>query len=804
MRDIKDAVRHLTHRPGSTVTILLTLALGVGVNALVFSAVRAVLLRPLPFAQPQQLVALWETQPGVMTRGVAPANFLDWRGASSFDSLAAYNGRRRSLGGDDPERISIATVSANFFTVLGVQPSLGRTFGPTIASGTMREIVLREDLWRRRFAGDRSIVGRSIRLDDETLLVAGILPTHLGFPEEAVAWTQAPYDVPELSRAPADIRVMRDAWYFRVVGRLQPGVTRAQAQAEMDGIAARLREVHPATNRNAGVNVVDLHTQVTGASASTLWMLFAVVGCVLAVACGNVATLLLAGAVGRRRDLAIRAALGASRARLVRQLTTESLLLALGGAAIGLMLAWAARPAMLALLPPGLPRTSTIGIDAGVVWFTLGIALATAMFFGVVPSIIASRVSVFTTLRDGGRGGASRGGSRAAAVLVVGQLATALVLVTGTVLMLRTVWNLYQRDVGIDVDRLLALDVNLPDARSRGRAAAALDVQRMVERLGALPGVTAAAAVQTLPLAARGPSAGLRVEGRAFAPNEAPDVVWRPITPDYFRATGAAIVRGRGFTDADRDGTEPVTVINATLARLLWPDADPIGRRIGTGLDGDGAPVVIVGVVGDIPQEGIGATVLPEMYRPLAQPARFGVDSMSLVVRTDGDPAALGGAAKQAVREVHASAPVSAVRPMTTIVADGIASEVAAMRALAVFGALALALAAVGLYGVMTRLVGDRTRELGVRLALGAEPGAIRRLVLGRTLALSAGGVVIGAGASAVVSRQLGALLHGNSPVDPVVFALAAAVLVAAALGASYWPARRASRIDPLIVLKSD
>jgi predicted permease len=804
MQDVKDAWRQLTHRRGTSLTIVLTLALGIGANALVFSAVRAVLLAPLPFPEPDRLVNLWETQPANSTRGVAPANFLDWRSAASFEGIAAYNRKRRSIAGDSPERIQIATVSSNFFDVLGVRAVVGRTFSAIAPAGAPREVILRDDFWQRRFAADRSLIGKAIRLDDETVLVAGVVPRALAFPEDAVAWTQAPHDIPELGPgAPGDLRTVRDAWYFRVVGRLKPGVTIAQAQAEMDGVAARLQRAYPSSNREAGVRLVGLQEQLTESSAPTLWILLGVVGCVLAIACANVATLMLAAGSTRVRELSIRAALGASRPRLLRQLSAESLMVALVGGSLGLAVAMLGQPALVSLLPAGTPRIESIRVDWTVMLFTLGLSLAAAVAAGIAPAVMVSGSS-FTTLRDGGRSGQSRRGTRMTAFLVGAQLAAALVLVTGTGLMLRTLYTLYQRDAGIDVERLLVLDVTLPDARSRGRAAAAVDISRIVERLAVMPGATSAAAIQSRPLSGGGAAATLRVAGRSFERNEAPDVQWRAITPGYFETAGARLLRGRGFTDADRDGSQAVTIINETLAQRVWPGADPIGARIGTGLDGDGAGVTIVGIVADIPQESLRTAAGPEMYRPLAQPSRFSTEAMSLVVRTNGEPAALASAAREAVRQVHPQAPVSAVRTMSAVAASGLATETTAARALAIFGGLALVLAAVGLYGVMSRLVSNRSRELGVRIALGAAPGAVRRLVLARTLRIASGGVVAGAAASVLLSQQLGSGLHGLGTLDPVVFATAATVLVIAALAASYAPALRASRIDPITVMKSE
>ena len=799
MHDIRNAWRQVRRAPGFALTVIITLALGIGANALVFTAVRGVLLNPLPFHEPDRLVTLWQTQPGEPVRSVAPANFLDWRAADSFGGLAAYNDRKRSLTEGEPERIDVATVSANFFDVLGVRPVAGRAFARTAVEGEVREAVLREDFWRTKFGADRGMIGRTIRLDADLFTVVGIVPG-VSFPEHVVVWTQGVHDVPELGIA-VDVRRVRDARYIAVIGRLKTGVSRQDAQVEMDLIAQRLREAYPDANAETGISVVGLHEHLTGSSARMLWLLFGITACVLVIACANVASLMLTAAVRRGGELAVRVALGASRARLLRQLLVESGLLSFAGSGLGLGAAWIALPALLALLPVLTPRLGAVALDGGVVTFAVVLATLATLAFGTLPAWIASR-SAAAGLREGPRAGTSRSSVRTTSILVVAQLAAALVLITGTGLMLRSLWALHQRDTGIDIERVLTVDVSLPDARSRGRAAAVQDIQRMVARLSALPGVTAAGAIQALPLSRRGPSGNLRVDGRTFARNEAPDTSWRTVTPEYFRTMGARIIRGRAFTEADREGAAPVAIINRTLAALIWPDSDPIGARIGTGLDGDGAPVTVVGVVEDMPQDSLRAVVRPEMFRPLAQPARFPVDGMSLVVRTEGEPVSVGQAARQAIREVHPQAPVAAVRTMSMVAAGGIATERSAMIALATFGSLALVLAAVGLYGVLARMVADRTRELGIRVALGAQPGHVRWLVLRRTLVLAAAGIVCGAVASAALATYIRAWLYETPAADPQVFALSATVLFVVALIASLLPARRAVGVDPLEVLR--
>ena len=799
--ELRHAVRRALAAPAFSLAVILTFALGVGLNALAFGGVRAVLLNPLPFPAAERLVNVWQTQPGQPVRSVAPANFLDWRAASSFEALAAYNVRRRSLVTPEPQRIDVATVSANFFDVLGVRPMVGRSFDRTPAPGERRDILLREDFWRSAFGGDRTLPGRAIVLDDEVVTVVGIIPTRLAFPEEALAWTQGPHDIPELGIG-GDVRRIRDARYFAVIGRLKAGVTIPGAQAEMDVIAERLRAQYPEENAETGARVGNLQSELTGASAPMLWLLFGAAGCVLAIACANVAGLFVAAAISRRRELRVRTVLGASRGRLARQLVLEAMVLACAGGAVGVGIAAIARSALVALLPAATPRLQTISVDYGVLAVSAIVVLVAGAIFGGAPALLALRGT--TGLGDRSAAGASRVGARTTSALVAAQLALALVLISGSGLMARTLWLLYQRDPGMDLERVLVLDVALPDARSRGREAAVLAVQRMVERLSALPGASGAGAIQSLPLASRGPSAGLRVEGRTFGRNEAPDVSWRAVTPGYFPAIGATLLRGRWFDDGDGRGTPPVAVINATLARLLWPDSDPLGARIGTGLDGDGAPVTVVGIVGDIAQDSLRAPVRPEMYRPLAQPSRFPVLGMSLVVRADADPLHLAEAARGAVREVHPRAPVAGIRTLEAVAARGLATERSLFVALAVFGGLAIVLAAVGLYGTLSRIVGDRRREFGIRLAMGAPPQHVQRLVLRRTALVGAVGCVLGLAGSVMLGRQLRGLLYGVSGVDPVVFAASLLVLIAAALLASALPARRAASIDPLDALRTE
>ena len=466
MHDIINAWRQVRRSPGFALTVILTLALGIGANALVFTAVRGVLLKPLPFPEPDRLVNLWQTQPGEPMRAVAPANFFDWRAAQSFSGLAAFNDRKRSLTAGEPERIDVATVSANFFAVLGVRPVAGRAFTRTAVEGDVREVVLREDFWRSRFAGDTGLFGRTIRLDDELVSVVGVVPTAQSYPEHVVVWAQGIHDVPELG-IPVDIRRVRDARYIGVLGRLKDGISREEAQAEMDLIASQLREAYPDSNAESGIRIVDLHEQLTGTSSGMLWLLFGVVLCVLVIACANVTSLLLTAAVRRGGELAVRVALGASRSRLVRQLLVENALLSFAGAALGFVAAGVAMPALLAVMPASMPRLGSVSLDRGVLGFTMVLAVLTTAVFGTLPAWIATRSTAPAGLRGGARAGTSRSSVRTSSALVVAQLATALVLTTGTGLMLRSLWSLYQRDTGIDIDRVLTVDVSLPDARSR-------------------------------------------------------------------------------------------------------------------------------------------------------------------------------------------------------------------------------------------------------------------------------------------------------------------------------------------------
>ena len=806
-QDLRHAARRLWRTPGFTLVAALTLALGIGGNAAVLSALEALLLRPLPYPDPERLVLVHQTDPRQPRRAVAPANFLDWRaGARSFAGLAAYEVVGRTLlARESALRLDTGIVSGSFFDVLGTRAALGRTFGPGLDGP--REAVLGHALWRDHFAADAAVVGRELQLDQELVRVIGVMPAGFAFPSEAELWLRATDDLPELPiAASVDLRTLRDSRYLGVVGRLREGVSLPGAQAEMEHVAAALAREYPDANSGQGASVEPLFEALRGGARPAFLLLLGVAACVLLVACANVANLLLARTAGRGQELAVRAALGAGRGRLARQLVTEALLIAALGCLAGLALAWASRPLMTALWPASLPPLEGLRLSGSVLGLSVLVTLACVVLVSLVPARVAARADALSGLRASGRTPmAGPGAHRARRWIVVAEVAVAVVLVNAAALLLGTLERLQRAPLGFEAHGAVTARLDFPRALSRDRVALRGFASSLEERLRALPGVTAAAAGQALPLTGLRTSAGLRVEGRDIEPNASLDTCWRLVSPAWHGALGIQLLRGRGFEPGDAPAAPAVALVNATLARQVFGDEDPIGRRIATGLDGPaGTWVTIVGVVADTPQENVARATRPELYRPLAQDVRMGPSGLSLVVRASGDPMSLAQALRREVAALRSDVAVSHVAPLAVLARDMAAVPRAASRVLLLFAGLALLLAALGLYGVVSCLVGETTRELGLRMALGAEPRSLVSLVLRRSLALAGLGLAFGLAAALALGRLVEGLLFGISPRDPLTLAVVALVLLSAAAAAACGPARRASRLDPARVLRAD
>lgn len=802
LRDIRYAVRGLLREPALAATAIVTLALGIGANTAVFGLVEGLILRPLPFPDADRLVQVWQTEPDNPKRPVAPANFLDWRRDSrSFEGLAAFTLRRRNLLGEAPEQVEVASVSAAFLRVLGVRPALGRDFGEE----DRPEAVLSHALWQRAYGGEPGVVGRTLRLDESAYEIVGVLPRGPGFPTEALVFTRAPRDIPEVGvPIEVDVTRLRDARFLGVLGRLAPAASLEIAQAEMAAIARRLEQQFPEENAQNGAAVASLRDSLVGGTHLTLSLLAGTVTLVLLIAAVNVASLLLVRSLRREREIAIRTALGAGRGRLSAQLLAEGLVLAALGAASGLVLAGWGGELLRAALPADLPAFSESCINLPVLAFSLGLSVLTALAFSLVP-VMHMRFDPGSALHGARSATRSPGHLRLHGILVATEVGLAVVLVTAAGLLLRSLWRLETAPTGVESASVVTMRASLPAARTLPEAQRKAFFDGVVEKVAALPGVEAVGAVQTLPFAGRGISAGLRVEGRSFAIADVVDTCWRAVTPGYFRALGIPVLRGRGFQAGDGAAAPPVALINARLAERLWPDANPIGQRIGTGMDGDDdSYATVVGVVGDAPQEGVAAGVRPEMYRPQAQQSRFAAESMSVAIRVLGDAAPVLASLREAVRAVNPQAPVTELKRLEELRLATTARQRGAGAAVGLFGILALVLAAIGLYGMLAFVVGERSREFGVRLALGARPEDVVRQVLVRGLALVGAGLLAGLAVSLGFGRVLAGLLHGVTPRDAPTLAAVIAVLGVVSLLASYLPARRAARVDPVLALRHE
>jgi len=794
-QDLRYGARMLLKQPGFTLVAVFTLALGIGANSAIFSVVNAVLLRPLPFKEPERLVKIWENKPDMVQGTTSIPNLEDWREQNDvFTGVAAYQFGSFSLPGREyPERIFGSTVSANFFELVGVAPQAGRVFREgEDRAGAHRVAVISARLWQRNFGADPEIVGKEVMLDGENHTVIGVMPAHFRFPSRLVeVW------VP-LVPTPDEIADRADH-KFLALGRLKPGVTFDQAQEQMRAIARRIETQYPDVQARRSVLLIPLHEETVRFVRPALRALMGAVGFVLLIACVNVANLLLARAAGRRREIAIRMALGAGRFRLLRQLLTESLILSALGGALGLLLAKWGVTALLSVFADSLPRAGEIGLDGRVAGFTLLISLLTGIVFGLPPALQSAGAELQTALKESGAAGAGPQRYWLRGALVVLEVAASLVLLAGAGLLIRSFVRLQQADVGLRPEHVLTMGVALPPAKYATPQATVTFYEQLLERVAALPGVESAGVISVLPLQQTGFNDGFNIEGRdPYPPGHAPIAERRAVSPDYFRALGVPLIAGRFFNAQDQANSTRVAIVNRTLAREYLADQNPIGKRI-RWLNDDW--MTIVGVVGDVKQSGLTQPSRPEIHHPFTQYPRGG---MSLVVRGASDPMSLIASARGAAQALDPSLPVFNVKTMETVIADSVSGNRMNALLLGLFAALALALAMLGVYGVMSYTVEQNTREIGVRMALGAEPRDVMRLVIGQGLSLTATGLVVGMIAAFALTRLMEALLFGVSATDPLTLIAAPVLLAIVALLACYVPARRATKVDPLVALRCE
>ena len=801
LQDLRFGARVLARHKGFTAVAVLTLALGIGANTAIFSVVNAVLLRPLPYENSHELVQIWGTQPQLDTAPMSPANFLDWREQNRvFERVAAYTGQNFNLSGvDEPERIRATRVSADLFELLRVRPKLGRAFlAEEDQYGGHRVVILSHALWQRRFGANPEILGKTLTLNDQSYVVVGVMPPDFSFPRTTTEmWTPIAFSPGE--------RGTRNTNYISVLARLKPGVTLEQARSEMEALARRQQEQYPEANTGIGVKLISYKEQVVGNTRPILLLLLGAVGFVLLIACANVANLLLARAAGRRKEMAVRSALGAGRRRVIRQLLTESVLLALVGGGLGLLLALWGINLLVALQPANIPRLAELRIDRGVLLFASALSLLTGIAFGIAPALQATRLDLNDALKEGGKG-TGEGGSRQRlrSILIVSEIALSLVLLIGAGLTIKSFWRLIQVDPGFNPEHTLTMVVTLPTTRYADAGRQVAFFQQAVERVSNLPGVDAAGVTTDIPLFG-GNSTGFNVEGDPpYAPGQRPLVEYRSVSPGYFRAMGIPLLRGRTFTEQDRGDAPGVVIINETLARRYFPGADPLGKRLGFSGPTDWRE--IVGVARDTRNYGLDEEVKPEAYMPYTQSApgylAGSISGMILVARTASDPQGMSAAVKREVQGLDSNLPVYNIKTMEQHLAESTAQRRFNMLLLTVFAGVAVLLAVFGLYGVMSYMVSQRTREIGLRMALGAQARDILGMAVRQGLVLIIIGIGVGLAGALALTRVMSGLLYGVGATDPATFAAIVLLLAFVSLVACYIPARRATRIDPLTALK--
>ena len=802
VQDLKYGLRMLAWNPGFTAVAVLTLALGIGVNTAIFSVVYAVLLRPFPYKDPNRLVIVWEQNPsrGWTTNIVSAANFLDWRRQNKvFTDMVAVDPTSFNLAGaGEPIEIGGEQVTANLFSLLGVQPVRGRGFQPEDdRPGSAPVAMVSYGLWQRRYGGDPGLIGRPITLDGRSYPVVGIMPPNFSdvyttfFKTNAQVWISG-LDLSDPVRI--DHR-------FLVLARLKPGVTLSRAQSEMDTIASRIENQYP-ENKGWGVQVISVRDQVVGYVSPALKVLMGAVAFVLLIACVNLANLLLSRSAAREREVAIRAALGANRTRVVRQLLTESLLLAAFGGALGLLLASWGINSLLALAPADTPGIDSVGLNAQVLGFTLLVTVATGLLFGLVPALGMSKPDLNASLKESSRGSTEGLRSyRLRGFLVAAEFSLAFVLVIGAGLMVKTLIRLGQFSLGFNPDHVLTMRIPLRGPQYNSYRSQAEFFQRVLARVEALPGVQSASVASGLPLVNHAGMGFVTAEDPNPAPELMPDANYLVIAPQYFQAMGIPLREGRAFSDGDTESSQRVVIVNEELVRRNWPGQDPIGKRLRTGMDDKMPWLTVVGVAANVRTMGPDVAFEPELYIPYTQyPWLLG--PRLLVVRTAVDPWAIVSSIRREVLTLDKNQPVSDIRSLDQIAGESAAQRRFLMVLLGIFATLALILAGVGIYGVLAYSVAHRTHEIGIRMALGAARSDVLKLVLAQGFRFALFGVLGGLAGALLLTRVLASLLFGVSPTDPATFALVTTLLALVAFLACYIPARRATRVDPMVALR--
>lgn len=797
VNDLRYALRQFLRNPGFTMVAALTLALGIGGTTAIFSVVNAVILKPLPYDQPGQLVQIWEAPRPGGRNSVSPGGFMDWnREATLFACMAHVGDALMNLtGSGEPERINGIQMSGAGLETLRARPILGRIFEPgEDVAGRDHVVVLTEEFWKRRFGSDPAIVGKSIELNTISHTVIGILPPQF------LPWKYADFVLPRNFQGKEAEE--RGSHWLRVIARLKPGVSIEQAQAELTSIRERLKPLYPAFKKDWGVTIIPLHEEITGEIRPTLLLLLGAVACVLLIACSNVANLLLAKGSARRKEITIRLALGAARGRIVRQLLTESVLLAFVGATIGVLLALWITSGIAQIPGLELPRADEIAIDWRVLTFAVALAAFTGIAFGILPAWHSARTDLNESLKEGARGTSAQGG-RVRSSLIVTEVAIALLLLIGAGLLLNSFYRISNVAPGFDPQKAIALQISLTGARYSTAAARTRFIEAALDRIERLPGVQAAGFSSNLPIADWPWDTAFLISGAPSGPVGGYQIDFDFVSGDYFRAMGIPVLRGRVFSEREALSEPKVVIVNDALARKYFPKGDAVGKRIH--LDTLSGKIdqgwEIVGVVGDIRRRSLTSSVQPCVWRPFAHTFS---ENTTLILRTAGEPTAVIDSVRKAIAAIDPNQPIANIRPLATVIHESIAQQRFLLLLLGGFAGVALLLAAIGLYGVISYGVTQRTREIGVRMALGADPIAVVRMILRQALRLAGVGVLIGLASGLGLTRLLQKLLYNVEPTDPMTFATVAALLILVAVIAAWLPARRASKIHPVEALRAE